>query len=247
MENANLKNTIYDIDKLISLQENRILEIDGEQYSEKELTRIPKMAESEHPKNIGVHSLQALCSLIKTEIDAHVSPVFIEVVDYRNVRAFTTYRNDFKRDAIYDVTCDTPRFDWGHYLNHESAIIAIMSRFIQNSDTEYMLKLLSSITVNNAVTSNDNGVTQQVEARSGVSLKQKVTVKPFVKIAPYRTFLEVEQPESTMLLRVNDDAEILLVEADGGMWQLEAKARIKTYLEEQLKTLIDCEKVIVIA
>ena len=38
----------------------------------------------------------------------------------------------------------------------------------------------------------------------------------------FRTFLEVEQPESEFLLRVDPDEGIGFFEADGGIWKLEA-------------------------
>ena len=48
-------------------------------------------------------------------------------------------------------------------------------------------------------------MSQEVEARSGISLKSMLQVRPRVVLRPYRTFLEVEQPESEFLLRM--DAE----------------------------------------
>lgn len=61
-----------------------------------------------------------------------------------------------------------------------------------------------------SVRTNDNGVTQTVEARQGVSLNAMVDVKPRVMLRPFRTFLEVEQPESEFLLRVDPDEGIWL-------------------------------------
>ena len=56
-----------------------------------------------------------------------------------------------------------------------------------------------------SVSTNDNGVTQTVEARQGVALNALAQVKPRVLLRPFRTFLEVEQPESEFLLRVDPD------------------------------------------
>ena len=53
-----------------------------------------------------------------------------------------------------------------------------------------------------------------------------------------------DRPESDFLLRVNND-QVGIFEADGGMWKLHAKARIRAYLEEELGDLIDENKVIV--
>ena len=93
--------------------------------------------------------------------------------------------------------------------------------------------------------SKDSGVTQTVEARAGVSLKQNVDINPRVKLQPFRTFLEVDQPESEYLLRVDEEGRIGLFEADGGVWKLEAKRNVKEYLEKALTDLISAGKAVV--
>lgn len=61
----------------------------------------------------------------------------------------------------------------------------------------------------------------------------------------YRTFLEVEQPESQFLLRLNEKGEVGLFEADGGMWKLAAKKNVSTYLENALADMISAGSVVV--
>ena len=91
----------------------------------------------------------------------------------------------------------------------------------------------------------DNGVSQEVEARQGVSLKALVQVKPRVALRPFRTFLEVEQPVSEFLLRLDDDGNVGLFEADGGMWQQTAKASIAAYFEDKLAQEVKDGKIVV--
>ena len=74
------------------------------------------------------------------------------------------------------------------------------------------------------------------------ALETSVLVKS--SLAPYRTFLEVEQPESDFVLRVNKEAKLALFEADGGFWKLEAVRLVKEYLSDNLK---DFENVFVLA
>jgi len=95
------------------------------------------------------------------------------------------------------------------------------------------------------VTSDGNGVTQTVEARQGVALNAVVEIKPRVMLRPFRTFLEVEQPESEFLLRVDPDEGIGFFEADGGIWKLEAKKNIADYFLKNMGDLIDAGKVVV--
>ena len=57
--------------------------------------------------------------------------------------------------------------------------------------------------------------------------------------------LEVGQPESEFLLRLDDDGNVGLFEADGGMWQQTAKASITAYFEDKLAEEVKDGKIVV--
>ena len=122
----------------------------------------------------------------------------------------------------------------GREMSQDQAIVELQSLYGDTPDRAYLLDLLSQISVEDGVTSIDNGVTQTVTARQGVVLKETVQVKPIVRQQPYRTFLEVEQPVSDFLLRIGQNGRIALHEADGGAWRLEAKNRIAKYLRDAI-------------
>ena len=104
---------------------------------------------------------------------------------------------------------------------------------------------MSRIDVNQGVSSVDNGISQEVSVRTGAVLKEQQTVQPIVRLQPYRTFLEVEQPASDFLLRLDKEGRPALYEADGGAWKLEAKRNIAAYLGEQLADLVEGGNVVV--
>ena len=115
-------------------------------------------------------------------------------------------------------------------------------------DTTYTHKEyaeFSRIDVNQGVSSVDNGISLEVSVRTGAVLKEQQTVQPIVHLQPYRTFLEVEQPASDFLLRLDKDGRPALYEADGGAWKLEAKRNIAAYLGEQLADLVERGSVVV--
>lgn len=114
----------------------------------------------------------------------------------------------------------------------------LQTRFQDSADRPYTLTLLSQITTGAKVTYNDTGVATTVVTSKGVSLQQNSTIRPLVKLRPYRTFQEVEQPEGLFLIRI-DERGITFTEADGGMWKLQARQTIKAYLVEALKDEIE--------
>lgn len=204
--------------------------------------------EQDHPKILkfkSVSGLDSIVKLVRNELDMFENlPVFIRVDDARTVSVFTTYDDMMCRDSLYTAKCDVPGFRDG-FREYEQAIIGLRSKFSPGPGVDYLLDLLSRMSKDSGVTTRDNGVSQEVEARQGVSLKALVQVKPRVALRPFRTFLEVEQPVSEFLLRLDDDGNVGLFEADGGMWQQTAKASIAAYFEDKLAEEVKDGKIVV--
>lgn len=230
------------IEKLVSLKDNKIYEINGETYSDNSLIRIEPHIP--RPNEECVSGLESIVKLILTEHEKEKGVIYVRVSNYDRVNVFTTYDEYGKRNRLYQAESSVPVFRFG-WKDYESAMISFRSQFEQTEGIEYLLGILGRITDENSITSRDNGITQEVEARKGIALATKETIKPRVKLTPYRTFLEIEQPESEFLIRLREGGEIGIFEADGGMWQLTAKQRIKEYFEKELTQLISTGKVVV--
>lgn len=230
------------VDKIVALRETKTFEICGETYSTDNLYRVAPHVN--RPDAISVSGLNSICKLIREELGAVDTTLMVEVKDYQTVSVFTTLLKDFSRNSLYTARADVPGFRSG-YREAEEAIIQLRSLFIPSEGTQYLLDLLSRINTNDGVSTTDNGVTQTVTATKGVSLKETIQLKPRVNLQPFRTFLEIQQPESEFLLRINEHGQIGLFEADGGVWKLEAKRNIAAYFELELKDLIDGGHVVV--
>lgn len=232
------------IDKIVELKQTQTFVIDGHTYADRSLERIDKPVD--RPRSIDVSGLDSICKLIRQEKGCYKSvPLMVEVDGYSHVKVYTSYMGDFRRDYLYEAKADVPGFREG-WRGHEEAIIQLMSLFVPNEGSKYMLDLLSKMTVENGVTTKDNGVSQVVEAKQGVALKEMVAVKPRVSLIPFRTFLEVPQPESDFLLRVDESGRIGLFEADGGVWKMEARRNVVNYFNGALKDMIESGDVIVL-
>ena len=181
---------------------------------------------------------------LRTELEKVDTTIMVQVKSNDTVEVMTTYLSDFSRNTLYRAKADAPGLRTG-FRGREVALIELRSLCIPNEGTAYLLDLLSRMTNENSVSTNDNGVTQTVEARQGVALNAVVEIKPRVMLRPFRTFLEVEQPESEFLLRVDPDEGIGFFEADGGIWKLEAKKNIADYFLKNMGDLIDAGKVVV--
>lgn len=200
-----------------------------------------------HPDTLPLNSLDALVKLVRTEAANMDSPLYITIPSHLTVRCFGQPDPDARyfRQVYYEAKAtDVPGFQDG-FRDQEKAIIELRSRFAPGEGVDYLLDLLSRISKESGVTTSDNGVSQTVEARQGVALKATVQVRPRVPLRPFRTFQEVEQPESEFLLRLDEDGNIGLFEADGGMWKLAARQTIKALLEKELEAEIATEDVFI--
>jgi hypothetical protein len=149
------------------------------------------------------------------------------------------------RLAPYDAKAtDVPGWAAETRMGFDEAMIALRTRFQATADIDYALKLLNDLTTGSKVTFNDNGVATSVVTKTGVALQSNQTIRPIIKLKPYRTFQEVEQPESEFCIRINE-REIRFIEADGGMWKLKARQNVKAWLEERLADEIKNKLVIV--
>lgn len=232
------------VEKIASMSGPKTFVIEGKTFASERLVEVNPVKDI--PRSIDVNGLDSICKLVRNEVGKVARKLFIQCESYRDVNVFSTYGDDFERYYLYTCKADTPAVTMGRYMSYENAVIEIRSLYMPNDDTKYLLQLLSSISNESKVTSTDNGVTQKVEAKSGIALSSMVEVKPRVSLKPFRTFLEVEQPESEFLLRISQDGNIGMFPADGGVWKLEATRNIAAYFETELKDLIEAGQVVII-
>lgn len=231
--------------------EIQTLTVDDNIFVKKETGEIALLAKKEPkpvvPENIRASSLEGFVCWVKNECDETPErKLFVEVRDYNYISCCTERGTVIAggTNELVSLSSRNNQFYEG-FRGYEEAMIELRSKYQHTDDIDYLLKLLSSMTLENSVKSDDNGLNQQVTVRKGIALTENVPIKPIVKLKPYRTFFEVEQPESEFLLRIGDGGKVGLFEADGGMWMMTARYTIKSYLQEALKKEIEDGIVIV--
>lgn len=238
------------IEKIEELAKPEIYDVEGHTYAvgkdgeAREI--IPEMV---YQDCLALNSLDALVQMVKTEGTCADRPdkLYLSVKDHMTVACFGHPQKDLREARIFYYEAqakDVPGWDGEVKMAFDKAAVALQTRFQDGGDRDYTLTLLSQITCGAKVTYNDIGVATTVVTQKGVSLQQNSTIRPLVKLRPYRTFQEVEQPEGLFLIRI-DERGITFTEADGGMWKLAARKTIKAYLEEALKDMIDDGRVVV--
>lgn len=199
-------------------------------FSDKDLYRI----ENKLADTIVLSSLSGLAEMIKQEINEYNLPLFVRATSAERVHVFGAIRDDMQRETPYTATAKFNRFDFDSYISIENMIICLKSRFAPTEDRDYLVQLLGNITDQQSVQTKDDGITQSATVKSGIQLVGEQRIKPIVTLRPYRTFLEIKQPESDFLIRLKD-GRAALFEADGGAWEREAVKNIADKLRELLE------------
>lgn len=131
-------------------------------------------------------------------------------------------------------------FKFGTFVPNEHFIIFLRSLFVATPDVDAILQTVGRMTSESVKSFEDDGITQTVTARKGAATVGNVNLPTTLNLRPYRTFREIEQPESPFFLRVrdNDDEERVpdcaLFETDGGQWKLTAIESIRDFFESAM-------------
>ena len=236
------------IEKILSLSEPHVLEIGGETYVDKDLDRIP------HERTacpLKVHTLTAVLDYITTgcdELEDNIDRKFvIHVADHEHVNLYHELNSDKARECLLECSVSPRTFPFSRWLSVEDFIIAMQAHFVPSDNVDALLKLVGNVVDENSVTTADDGVTQKVTARSGIAMVKQAEVPNPISLAPYRTFNEIEQPESSFVFRVRkgaDGVEAALFTADGNAWINDAILSIRDYLNSELDEALRDEVII---
>jgi hypothetical protein len=203
------------------------------------------------PDTIRVHNLRGFCGFITNDIDGMIvkDESLIVVDSPTHVRLISAVDGlDLKREELVraDMDENLKTFPFGKFMSQEEFAIWFRSLFVQetgNDDFDYVLSYSSKLVGGTQIEGSDDGITQEVQVKRGISgaLKEQIGLKPIVRLSPYRTFREVEQPQSEFLLRVrmdgNNNPTVALFEADGGAWINQATKNIVGYIESIVKDI----------
>ena len=222
------------LEYIVGLSKPEIQKIGEETYSDKSLYRI-----SHNPKaeEITMSTLSSLVDYIKSNVDLMKAPMIIHVKSPTKVSMYSALDQDRKREYMVEVQAQLPNFEFNRFIDHESFCINLQSKFEDNYDRAVLLKFAGTVEAGTVAEYGDDGITQKATIKTGIASKGEAIVPNPVCLKPYRTFIEVEQPMSQFIFRMQGDRGITcgLFEADGGAWKIEAMRSIKTYLETALE------------
>lgn len=215
-----------------------VQEIDGRKYVDKRL--IP--ANEPSPEPLRVSSLTGICDYIQCNVDnLDTSKLLFVVNDATNVEVLSNLQKPFQQRFSYieanHKPVELPIGEWKNSLEFNTLIQATCA---DGYDKEILLRYIANIKSVGEYGLYDDGKAQQITVKKGISAVENDILPNPVTLAPYRTFLEIEQPTSKFILRVKENEGSFwfrLTVGDGGEWQNAAKLSILTYFKENLPNI----------
>ena len=234
------------LEYILGLKEPKMQEIHGQQYSDKQLYRIDRhLPRAEY---IEMHTLTSLVDYIRGNIDYMAPKMIIDIKSPTRVELYSMLDENRNRETLVRVEAMVPAFNFDAFMEQEKFCISLQSKFLDILDRALVLKFAGTVESGTVAEYGDDGVTQKATVKTGIASKSDAVVPNPVALAPYRTFLEVEQPDSQFVFRMKadkyDGIHCAIFEADGGAWKNIATERIKIFLRDALSDYADTFTVI---
>lgn len=232
----NLKEALEYVVDLKDNEEKIVKSWEDKEYYDAKAHDLRELDPRRYPQPLQLSSLTSLVEYIRKQLDdtGEFANLIIHVTDHDTVEVKTELDDESKRRTLAVAKAIIPVINFGRYVDLETFNIMMQSNFIPNGDSEVVLNYASAIKIDKGAEIADNGVSQVTTIKTGVSTLQLAKAPNPVTLKPYRTFQEVDQPESKFVFRINDTPGCALFEADGGIWIAAAKAGIAEYLHNNL-------------
>jgi hypothetical protein len=225
------------IDKILSLGGTKDQVINGRTYSNG-----PGGIQPIRPPKAETLTINTLTGIVDFNKATALQSIMVHVVDHKTVHLIDALYQEMwlARSIHLSAVHSSPVFQFGNYYPLEDFMIALQAMFIQDQNTAEILKIIGNLKDESVKQVADNGITQTVTAKVGITMAENVPLPNPVTLRPYRTFMEIEQPESTFVFRMHSGRgtgqppTCALFESDGRMWSLTAIKSIKAWLTEKI-------------
>lgn len=232
------------VDKILSLAPIQTAEIDGQTYLKADQKIHRLRAPAQHPPAaLTFATLGGLAEYVVANDDGlNLEEIILHVVDFNRVDLLGRLQptNDNIRFCHAAAVCSRPAFRWGQWMAIEDFIIALQSDFAEvegePDDVDGIIDMLGKVASEHVRTTEDDGFSQMLQVRTGLTTRANVKVENPVKVHPWRTFPEVKQPLTLAVLRFrnieNQAPRVALFESGGESWRYAAIAAIREWLAE---------------
>jgi hypothetical protein len=202
------------------------------------------LMEPEQP-TVGLSTLSSLCDYLVASPEA-VAPedVIVHVAGPATVNVLHKVAGPWNRRLLLAKATPLAKSSgslFNSYTGVEEFIIWLMTCFEDSGDRAEVVRLAGNLKAEMVRTVEDDGFTQVAAVKAGARM-ESTTIKNPVKLHPFRTFPDLEQPAGNFILRLKDrsaegapPALALFAVADM-VWEKNCVESIRAYLAGKLES-----------
>lgn len=226
------------VDRGIELAPAKLLTVEDYTYIDKGNTAT--LFTPPTPGTVLVSTLDGLVGLLAASLDS-VDPakILVHVESFKRVSVVEIAQDKYGKRRKYAIAelAEVEGFRYGQFIDQENFNIGLRSQFVPDAGIISLLSITGNIAKQSEARQEDDGVSQRITIKQGISLVKDTVPPSRVTLAPYRTFRESVQPASDFVFRVKcseNGNQCALFEADGGYWKIAAMQSVKTWLANAL-------------
>lgn len=235
------------LEYILKLKDKEQMDVNGDTYIK--AGTYYKVTEPLLEDKFDTFTLKSVVEYIKGNVDEDhaADKCVIHIVSPESVILYSGVHEEIvERKVLLKAHAITTQLSTDVYMDTEEFIIQLQSKFIDQYDRDTLIKLAGNIVDESEVTRADNGMSQNVTAKTGIATVANIQVVNPFRLAPYRTFAEIEQPSSPYIFRIRKGGYCALYHTGDKKWFIEAVESIYDYLSEALADEIENEAVVII-
>ena len=228
-------------------QQPKVVEIGGKTYCDKSLSRYGR---EDLAEPILANTLTSVVNYIKERNDELRESMILHIDSPTNVKLYSGLLAEKRRETLFEINAIVNAFQFDKWYDQERFLIELQANFVETEDLKTVMQVAGNIQAGTTANYGDDGVSQKTTIKSGITANADVIVPNPVKLKPFRTFHEVQQPQSSYVFRIKEDHGVpyfKLVEAEGGVWKNTAMKTLKEYFEFELAEELKKYNITVIA
>ena len=187
------------IEKIVELGQPNIIKENGYNYTDKTLAVI----KTPQVSTIIFNTIKGLVDTLKVEYENFSQTIIVSAETHKSIQVLAAIDSDDRtRENPYKAIGKTPHIEFNRYINSEDMIIALKSNFVETPELLDLVQLLGTIVEENGLTTLDDGFSQSVVVKKSIALKDNKVINPRIKLTPFRTFIDIEQPASEFFTKI---------------------------------------------
>jgi hypothetical protein len=222
------------LEYLVKLDRPVVEDINGLTWSNRELIRVAPAS----PEPIVTTTLRGLVDYIvsvsETQHMDEESNLIVHIASSRQVRLMSSLQVELDRWTLVRAECvSSNRWRWGEYMSQENFIVSAKQSFAWDEQLQRVLQVVSSLVEDNQTESIDNGTTQRVYMKHGVTVSQD-PLPEFFRLALANWWPDLPAPATECFLRVQKGLKVALMDVCRPARESELRADMANWIKLQI-------------